>query len=483
MRTVEKEQILDRIRFENPWWEKPHKIDKFYGNIEKPRAYFDLFYPKVVEKKPKRALVLMGPRRVGKTVFIHQSIQRLLDSGVSPKLICYLSIDHPIYNQMGLEELFKYCQEASGIKRGKKFYMFFDEVQYLKDWEKHLKVLVDSYHDVKFIATGSSAAALKLKSDESGAGRFTDFLLPPLTFYEYLELINETHIVWQNQPIALFDTDEIESLNEHFINYLNFGGYPEVIFSDQVKSDPSRYIKRDIIDKVLLRDLPSLYGIHDVQELNSLFTTLAYNTGNEVSLVGLSQRSGVAKNTIKRYIKYLEAAFLIKIIHRIDKNAMRFKRATTFKVYLTNPSMWSALFSPITSDDKRIIGHLAETAIFAQWFHSQDRPIYYARWKNGEVDLVGVSDVKPDFAIEIKWSDRYVKNPKNLSNLIEFCQTHNLTSVPSVTLNVAATTITVKKTLLIKNTEIVFIPTSLYCLSVGFNIIRGKGMSDLTYLI
>ena len=93
------------------------------------------------------------------------------------------------------------------------------------------------------------------------------------------------------------------------------------------ESNPGRYIRNDIIDKVLLRDLPSLYGIQDVQELNSLFTTIAYNSGNEFTYDNLSETSGVSKNTIKKYIEYLEAAFLIRVIHRIDINAKKFKRA------------------------------------------------------------------------------------------------------------------------------------------------------------
>ena len=67
-------------------------------------------------------------------------------------------------------------------------YVFFDEIQYMKNWETHLKSLVDTRANIKAVVSGSAAAALKLKSDESGAGRFTDILLPPLTFYEYLEL-------------------------------------------------------------------------------------------------------------------------------------------------------------------------------------------------------------------------------------------------------------------------------------------------------
>ena len=83
--------------------------------------------------------------------------------------------------------------------------------------------------NIKAVVSGSAAAALKLKSDESGAGRFTDILLPPLTFYEYLELLNEGDIVTKPN----FQTNDIKSLNEKFIYYLNFGGYPEVIFSPQ----------------------------------------------------------------------------------------------------------------------------------------------------------------------------------------------------------------------------------------------------------
>jgi len=75
--------------------------------------------------------------------------------------------------------------------------------------------------------------------------------------------------------------------------------------------------------------------------------------------------SGVAKNTIKRYVEYLEAAFLIKVVHRIDESASRFRRARTFKVYLTNPSMRAALFAPVGADSPEV-GALAETAVFSQ---------------------------------------------------------------------------------------------------------------------
>ncbi len=256
-------------------------------------------------------------------------------------------------------------------------------------------------------------------------------------------------------------------MNTSFIHYLNYGGYPEVVFSEKLQSDPVRFVKGDIVDKVLLRDLPGLYGIQDIQELNYLFTSLAFNTANEISLVQIAQSSGVAKNTIKKYIEYLEAAFLIKIVHRIDRNAKRFQRANFFKVYLTNPSIRSALFSPISGDDE-YIGSLAETGVFSQWFHGSAPQLYYARWANGEVDMAGVGPKqKASWAVEVKWSDRFAENPYELKSLLEFCQANDLRRV-------TVTSRTVSATKNVRGVEITFVPTSVYCYGLGANLVSGR---------
>ncbi|WP_262713872.1 ATP-binding protein [Sphingobacterium cavernae] len=313
--------------------------------------------------------------------------------------------------------------------------MFFDEIQYLKDWERHLKVLVDSYPDTKFIVSGSAAAALKWHSTESGAGRFTDFMLPPLTFQEFIHLKDKNHLITestieydkQNIPYCL--PLNIDELNSEFQQYLNYGGYPEVVLSDKIQNDMGRYVKSDIVDKVLLRDLPSLYGIRNVQELNRFFTYIAYNTGNEFSYEVMSRDSGIQKDTLKKYLEYLEAAFLIKVLNKVDINAKRLKRVTSFKVYLTNPSLRTALFSPVKATDDEM-GNMVETAILSQWMHRENLDLTYSRWKGGEVDLVLVDDkkFKPRWGVEIKWSNRYFEKPQELSSLIQFCNSNNFKS-------------------------------------------------------
>ncbi|MBV6843211.1 ATP-binding protein [Xanthomonas euvesicatoria] len=478
MLEIAKEDVVARLRFDNPWWEiESSQPIPFQGSPR--RRYFPGFLQNIKSSELKRATILMGPRRVGKTVMVYQAISDLIVGGEDGGSILYISLETPIYTGLSLEKLVNYFCEIRNIERNQVAYIFFDEIQYLKGWEVHLKSLVDSFPSYRFVATGSAAAALRLKSNESGAGRFTDFVLPPLTFAEYLAFTNnETKLIINpgvideaytgDDHVPGYKTSNIEALNAEFINYLNYGGYPEAVIVDRVRENPEQYIKSDIIDKVLLRDLPSLYGINDIQELNRLFTTLAYNTGGEVNLEGLSKSSGVAKNTIKRYLEYLEAAFLIRKVERIDNNAKRFKRATAFKVYLTNPSMRAALFGRIGADSPNI-GLLVETAIFSQWQHSRASNLYYARWQSGEVDIVSMSSSRqtPHWAVEVKWSDKPVASNGELANCVEFTRLN-----PSVSQPILVTTRTISGRTTFCETEFRFKPAALYAYTLGANLLE-----------
>lgn len=480
-RNIPRTSILERLRYENPWWAPPHRAPEFCLAM-KPRAYLGPFSRLVGSAKARRAVVLMGPRRVGKTVLIFHLVDELLRTGASTAdRACYVSVDHPLYNGLGLEELAGAAAEAAGASSIDELqYLFFDEIQYMRDWERHLKSFVDAHRTVQVVASGSAAAALKLKSIESGAGRFTDFMLPPLTFYEFVEITGRAALVrdadLHEAAGAAPACDDIAALNACFLEYLNFGGYPELALDPEIRADPGRFIRNDIIDKVLLRDLPGLYGIQDIQELNHLFTSLAYNTANEVSLETLSTRSGVAKNTIKKYIEYLEAAFLIRRLSRVDRRARRFRREWSFRVYLTNPSMWGALFSPVTESSQEL-GDLVESAILAQWFHgARGDSLRYARWDSGEVDLVGAAaDGTPLWAVEVKWSDRPAEHDRELRHLLSFADETGIAAT-------LVTTRTVARDVVISGRVVHFRPTSLYCYTLGRNLLRGRDPSSGTLL-
>ena len=471
MLMISEADVKRRIEKDNFWWAtQPKPIPE---SKHPKRVYFEPFKDVALNFSIKRAAVLLGPRRVGKTFMIKQIIHHAIKDGLDPKSVLFASVDTPIYSGMSLEQFLQFIPSR---QRKGKCLVVFDEIQYLKDWELHLKDLVDTYPNIKFIATGSAAAALRLKSKESGAGRFTDFMLPPLTFYEFMlfngqdsKLILDPVKRDRSRGAGFYRTSDISSLNDHFIDYLNFGGYPEAVMNEEIRENAEQFIRNDIIDRVLLKDLPNLYGIHDISDLNKLFSFLAYNAGSEASLENICQGSGLTKPTIKRYMEYLESAFLIVKIPNVDENCRSLLRERNFKVYLNNPSMRAALFGPVEKSDTQRIGHLAESAIFSQWQHASGfRDLRYARWKEGEVDIVLLAGAnqKPSWVGEIKWSDKI--SSANLSvtaPMRTFIGKHS-----KAVRDGFWTTRTITGATKVHGKSISIIPSALYCYTIGKNI-------------
>lgn len=454
--------IKHRIARDNPWWKEGTVAPE--SGLPR-RVYFNHFSKLALNFSVRRATVLLGPRRVGKTVIAKQLVHEAISKGLRPIDILYAAIDAPVYSGMPLEAFVHLLPEADSESQK---LIVFDEIQYLKNWETHLKDLVDSFPNIKFVATGSAAAALKLQSQESGAGRFSHFMLPPLTFYEFL-CFKDCDAEMVSRVEGIYKAHDLSQLNDHFVDYLNFGGYPEAVLNEAIRQNPEQFIRNDIIDKVLLKDLPSLYGIDDIQQLNKLFSFLAYNAGNEASLEKISQESGISKPTIKRYIEYLESAFLIIKVATVDDNCKTMKRERNFKVYLSNPSMRAALFTPVDKENTTLIGHLAECAVFSQWQHSPTfKKLRYARWRNeGEVDVVYLAgDERPEWIGEVKWSDSVVQNhARELKHMVVLLKKHSKTIRSAF-----FTTKSYEQVFAIEGVNVRFIPTALYCYMVGRNI-------------
>lgn len=459
---ISSEQLGQSLREENPWWEELTGVSPNF-KAARPRGFLKDFLGLVNSELPRREVVLLGPRRVGKTFLIHHAIQALLDRGVPKERILYAQIDNPVFVGSSLAEILESFRQVTGTDwRTKGCFVFFDEIQYLKDWEVHLKSLHDAGSTTRFVVSGSANAALGMGSRESGAGRFTDFLLPPLTFAEYLDLRSVSDLVSRDES-GWFASD-IEELNREFIQYLNFGGYPEVAFSEILRENAVRFMRSDIIDKVLLRDLPSLYGISDVRELNRLFTMLALNTGNEISMDAIATRSAVSKNTLKRYMEYLEAAFLIRTVLRVDQRAGRFQRDRAYKVMLTNPSLRTGLFN-FVGERNEALGSLVETAVFSQRFHRLGEHLHYSRWKSGtkdqELDMVVLDGgLRVVEAVEIKYTDRVVKQRGEWEPWIRFCRENGLRDL-------TVTTRTVEKRDEAGGVSIHFEPTAVHAYRLG----------------
>ena len=151
------------------------------------------------------------------------------------------------------------------------------------------------------------------------------------------------------------------------------------------------------------------------------------------SLDALASKSAVSKNTLKRYMEYLEAAFLIRPVMRVDQKAGRFQRDRTYKVMLTNPSLRTGLFN-FVGEHNPALGSLVETAVFAQRFHRIDEYLHYARWKLGrtdqELDMVVLDPgLRVTEAVEVKYTDRVTKQRREWEPWINFCKENGLSEL------------------------------------------------------
>lgn len=463
-----REMFVNRAVFDNVWW-RTGKVASEFENA-KSRLFLGEFYRYVTDLSVNRAMLLLGPRRVGKTWLLQHTIRKLLtDEVAKPNHILFFSVDIPVYHGMSLEDLVHLGAEIANVdEKSERLFVFFDEIQYLKDWQNHLKTLVDSYPNIRFVASGSAASALSKGSRESGAGRFSDHLLPPLSFYEYLVLKGGETAITQRElenGMVIPYVADVEGLNKTFLDYLNFGGYPELVFHESERDDSRRFIQRDIVDKILLRDLPSLYNIHDVRELQSFFSYLAFHSGMVQSFEALSKGSGIPKYSINQYLQYLEESYLVSRLDRVDITALGLKRATQFKLYLTNASLRAAMFQPIEPEQEPFFGHMVETTVSAQFGIGEDRSqLRYARWKTGqtdhEIDFIRINPGTqlPVGALEVKWSDAPFERPDRLAGGLTFLKRNNLKQLVVT----SRTKIGVKH---VGDIEITYIPTALYVAS------------------
>ena len=380
------------------------------------------------------------------------------NEGVPAKNIVFLPIDVPVYHGCELEELIGEACRVSGTNpRTDRLFVFLDEIQYKNEWNTSLKTLTDSYPNIRFTASGSAASVLSTGSEESGAGRFTDLKLAPLSFYEYVTMIGEDE--------RLFES--MEQANRRFVDYVNFGGYPELVSNRIEMADSRQFIQRDIVDKVLLRDLPSLYHIDDVRDLQAFFSYIAFHSGSVQTYEGLSQSSGLSKHTISNLLQYLEEAFLIMRHDRIDINALTLKRATQFKLYLTNPSLRAAMFQPVKQGDDPFFGYAVETAVSSQLGIGEDRYDWkYANWRTGkeqrELDFVRINagTQRPEAAMEIKWSDGPYDHPAEVKDAVAFARNNGLKTL----------TVTSRSQEGVKHmddVELSFVPTARFAYDLG----------------
>ncbi|MEG3616872.1 AAA family ATPase [Magnetovibrio sp. PR-2] len=461
----------NRLILDNAWW-TTGAIDIAVKRVAR-RAFVQPFTQRV-RAGGGLAAVLAGPGRSGKSVLIKQVINLLMDLGVPPEQLIYLRLDNPAFANHPLIELLDQAFEAAGVgEGGAGAYVFLDDMHNVPEWEKRLDELARARPTCRITAVSALMPAedTLIPTPEGkkrkAPGPFSHAVLPPVLFVEYLHI--------KRIRDKLFDAQgrltDLDALNNHFVDYVNAGGFPEVAFAvgDQ------RTNSVDVASKILHCDLAGLSGIADQREVAKLMTRLALESGIETSIENLSRDMSVAKNTLRKYLEFLEDSYLIKRIWRVDGESKRFQRQTRFKVYLTSPALRAGLAGPVAIGDEAM-ARLAETAVISQFMHSPTfQRLFYAFWKKGrkhkhvalvEMPAKGNTPVK---CLEIDWSNKAMSKPsKVLGDMLEFLD-ENQPTTPS-----KALTRNMSGKRVIGDHEIGFMPVSLWCYAVGQVLLTGS---------
>ena len=416
MNLTSHENILKVLSAFNPWW-KSGVVRQEFSKTYKRFSFYEAM--KILSHESiRRTAILTGTRRVGKTTIQYQIIQKLLDSGVKPQRIVFVSLDHPLLKLSNLNEILD-CYH-SNIYGDEDCYYFLDEVQYAADWDQWVKTIYDTKPLSRMVATGSASPVLRKKATESGAGRWTVIQVPTLSFYEYCEMLDveRPELSADVRPTSLLRYDKRElmqlrtklsDLQKHFNRYLTVGGFPELaLASDDFMAQA--IMREDVVDKVLKRDIPSLYNIRNSTELERIFLYLSYCSSNIVAVDAIAKElNGVSRSTVEDYIGYMESANLIYRSFPVDLSGKQVLKAKS-KIYISDAAIRNAvLMDDNIMTDPVQLGITVETSVYkhlAAFYYQNTTSVGYYRGgkKGNEIDIV-VDFPQGRILVEVKYRE------------------------------------------------------------------------------
>ena len=266
--------------------------------------------------------VIMGIRRCGKSVLLLQIIDELKEKGIEEKQIIYINFENEDYSFIKNDiDLHNYIKEK--ITNKEKYYLFFDEIQNVKDWEKAINSFKTS-KNVSIFITGSNSDLLSGELATHLAGRYVSFKIYPLTFSEVCELKN---------------IKEKEDIEEAFDDYITWGGMPQrFMLTDEMQT--KTYLS-DVYDSIVVKDIITRFGIKDLDLFNRIVEYIVTTPSQNFSAESLSNyfankdNREVSKVTLYNYLEYMSKAMLINKADRYDIRGKRILNGK-YKYYLTD---------------------------------------------------------------------------------------------------------------------------------------------------
>lgn len=348
------------------------------------RAVFEKFLSKLTANK---VLVLLGARRIGKTVFIEQIIEQLKEP--------YLLLNG---EDMTTADVLR-IRSVENYKRlmGNKKVLIIDEAQKIPDIGKILKLMVDEIKGIKIIVTGSSTFDLNDQLGEPLTGRKITYTMYPLAQMEFSEMEN------------FIQTKE--NLEERLI----YGSYPELIHYS-TKEEKTEYLK-EIVNSYLLKDILVYDNIRNSSKLLDLLRLLAFQIGKEVSYQELGTQLHMSKNTVERYLDLLSKVFIIYKVQGFSRN-LRKEITKNSKWYFYDVGIRNTLIANHNSLHLRNdIGELWENYLMSERIKYQSyrgmlvNNYFWRTYEQQEIDWIEDKGGRL-YAYELKWnSTKKIKAP------------------------------------------------------------------------
>lgn len=367
------ENLTNALRSLNPWWanksiNQGNLIDRYIK--EELLHSFEL----------RQIKDLLGVRRSGKTTLLYLTIEYLLKNGVSSTKIFFLSFDEINISTADFEEIEKAIYQIEPNPE----YLFLDEAQEKRDWQRWVKKLYDLRMFKHIFVSGSNATLLSKDVGKLLTGRHITTVIFPFSFKEYL-LANK----WNN-----FDRNYLLSEKNKILHYLNKylknGGFPETIDKED---EFANRILTNIYNDIISRDIATRYSI-EREKIDLLAKYLFTNITKEYSYNKLAKAVGINVDTVERYLEYLKETFLVYSLDFFSyKLKVQYKQNK--KIYCVDNGLRNFVSFRFSED----IGKLYENAVFIE-LKRRKKEVYY--WKgNGEVDFLVKEGLKVKELIQV----------------------------------------------------------------------------------
>jgi uncharacterized protein len=381
---------IENLNNWNPWWQTKNMPEIFKGI---KRDINPLIFKSLKEKE---ILVFTGIRRCGKTTIMYQIIDYLLKD-YDANQILYVNLDDELLKKEKIETI--YSEYKQNKNPDKKSFVFLDEIQNIQNWELFLKKYYDLKENIKFIISGSCSNLLTQEYSTLLTGRNLTFKIYPLDFKEYLEFkkIEKKNITTSIKNKIIYE------LSDFFEN----GGFPEVFFKEK---EIKHILLKQYFYDIIYKDIIRRHNLNS-KKITDLAIYLLTNISNPFSINKLRNFTGLATDSIKEYISYLEDAFIISTINHFSYSLKESSQLPK-KVYSTDTGLRNIAGFKFSEDT----GKIAENSVFIQ-LKKQEKEIFY--WKNkGEIDFIVKNKDQTLTAINVSYTNEIPE--REINSLLEF---------------------------------------------------------------